>query len=176
MPPSPAPQRPAPVPTPRHAAPPPVELGTRRDTLRLARRLAAALAPGDLLCLEGPLGAGKTFLARALCRALGVSRDVRVTSPTFALVHEYEARFPLCHADLYRLEAPESVRELGLREARARGAVVVAEWAARFADELGPDGLIVRLEPPRAARRRALLEPRGPRGAALAGAALEGGG
>lgn len=149
-----------------------VALPTRRDTLRLARRLAEALAPGDALFLEGSLGAGKTFLARALCRALGLSRDVRVASPTFALVHEYEARLPVAHADLYRLEAPEDIRELGLREARARGTLVVAEWAARFADELGPDGLIVRLEAPRAAPRRARLEPLGPRGEALARAAL----
>ncbi|MCU0680808.1 MAG: tRNA (adenosine(37)-N6)-threonylcarbamoyltransferase complex ATPase subunit type 1 TsaE, partial [Polyangiaceae bacterium] len=112
-------------------APPPevtptLELSARRDTLRLARRLAAASAPGDLIVLEGPLGAGKTFLARALCRALGVSREVRVASPTFALVHEYEARLPVAHADLYRLESAESVRELGLREARDRGALLVA--------------------------------------------------
>lgn len=151
---------------------PTVELGARRDTLRLARRLAAASAPGDLLFLEGPLGAGKTFLARALCRALGVSREVRVTSPTFALVHEYEARMPVAHADLYRLESAEAVRELGLREARDRGALIVAEWAERFADELGPDGLVVRLETPRSSARRARLEPRGERGRALADAAL----
>ncbi|HEU4409143.1 MAG TPA: tRNA (adenosine(37)-N6)-threonylcarbamoyltransferase complex ATPase subunit type 1 TsaE [Polyangiaceae bacterium] len=149
-----------------------VDLPTRRDTLRLARRLAPALAPGDAVFLEGPLGAGKTFFARALCRALGVPRAVRVASPTFALVHEYEARLPVAHADLYRLEAPEAVRELGLGEARARG-VVVAEWAARFAAELGPDGLVVRLEAPRPpGARRARLEPLGPRGEALASAAL----
>lgn len=151
---------------------PTLELSARRDTLRLARRLAAASAPGDLIFLEGPLGAGKTFLARALCRALGVSREVRVASPTFALVHEYEARMPVAHADLYRLESAESVRELGLREARDRGALIVAEWAERFADELGPDGLVVRLETPRASARRARLEPRGERGRALADAAL----
>jgi tRNA threonylcarbamoyladenosine biosynthesis protein TsaE len=167
----------------RGAASPPLapgrralELSTRRDTLRLARRLAGAVVPGDALFLEGSLGAGKTFLARALCRALGVPREVRVASPTFALVHEYEARLPVAHADLYRLDAGESVRELGLREARARGALVVAEWALRFADELGPDGLVVRLEARPGAPRAALLEPLGPRGEALAGAALGGGG
>ena len=161
-----------PCPAPECPPTPAVELNARRDTLRLARRLAAALGPGDALFLEGPLGAGKTFLARALCRALGVPREVRVASPTFALVHEYEASLPVVHADLYRLDGPEAARELGLREARGRGAVVVAEWAERFADELGPDGLVVRLESHATSGRRARFEPRGARGRALAGAAL----
>lgn len=144
-------------------------LPTRRATLRLAKRLAAALSSGDLVLFEGELGAGKTFLCRGVVRALGVTRDVTVASPTFSLVHEYDTpRFRVMHADLYRLERPADVRELGLREARSEGAVVLAEWAARFADELGDDGLLVTLttDP-----RTATLSPRGPRGDALLKAA-----
>jgi tRNA threonylcarbamoyladenosine biosynthesis protein TsaE len=164
--------RPAPEPpVPEPPAPAALALGTRRETLRLAGRLGAALEPGDAVFLEGPLGAGKTFLARALCRALGVPREVRVASPTFALAHEYRGRVRVVHADLYRLDGAEAARELGLREARDRGAVLVAEWAERFADELGPDGLVVRLEAGGEGPRRARLEARGPRGRALAFAA-----
>lgn len=144
-----------------------VPLPSRRATIALGARLAGAAIGGDLLLLEGDLGAGKTFLARAICRALGVPRTETVASPTFALVHEYDARVPIVHADLYRLASPADVRELGLREARGDGAVVVAEWARAFAGELGDDGLVITLTGD-GPTRRASLEPRGPRGEALA--------
>lgn len=109
------------------------KLETRRDTRELGRRIAARLAPGDLVALEGALGSGKTFLARAIARALGVPESEPVASPTFALVCEYETpRGALLHADLYRLRGPDLAREvarLGLRERRAEGAVVIVEWA-----------------------------------------------
>jgi tRNA threonylcarbamoyladenosine biosynthesis protein TsaE len=143
---------------------------TRRETIRLARGLAAALAPGDLVLLEGNLGAGKTFLARAICRALGVGHEITVGSPTFALVHEYEGSLRLVHADLYRLDGARDAAELGLREARAEGAVVMAEWALRFARELGDDALVITLADG-ASGREARLEGSGPRGSALVDAA-----
>jgi tRNA threonylcarbamoyladenosine biosynthesis protein TsaE len=139
-----------------------VPLPTRRATIRLGRALGRALQGGDLLLLEGELGAGKTFLVRAIVRALGVPHATTVQSPTFALVHEYAARVPVVHADLYRLDDPLSLRELGLREKRAEGSVVLAEWALRFAAELGSDGLLITLT--RDGAREARLEPRGPRG------------
>ena len=149
-------------------------LPTRRATLRVAQRLAAALAPGDLVLLEGDLGAGKTYFARAVGRALGIPHDVAITSPTFTLVHEYETprgHFPLVHADLYRLADPDDLHELGLREARAAGAVVMAEWAARFAEELGDDGILLQWEMQPGGQRRIRTEARGPRGALLVRAA-----
>lgn len=150
-----------------------VPLGSRRATLALGRRLADAMKQGDLVLLEGTLGAGKTFLARAIARALGVPREVTVGSPTFALVHEYDARLRFVHADLYRLERPEDVRELGLRDARAGGAAVLVEWGERFVRELGDDGLLVRISLEGGART-ASLEPLGARGGELARAAAGG--
>ncbi len=116
-----------------------VPLPTRKATIRLARRVANALRPGDLLLLGGPLGAGKTFFARALLRALGVPESVAVPSPTFALVHRYAG--PVIHADLYRVrDEPNpiaSVRALGLRDDREDGAILVVEWGEGLEEALG---------------------------------------
>ncbi|MEM9071334.1 MAG: tRNA (adenosine(37)-N6)-threonylcarbamoyltransferase complex ATPase subunit type 1 TsaE [Myxococcota bacterium] len=126
-----------------------ISLPSETATEQFARQLAKALRPGDLLVLEGDLGAGKTFLVRALARAFGVPEEEPVTSPTFALVHEYAlpegGPDRLVHADLYRLGDPEELRELGLVEAIGSSAVVAVEWGERFADFLGPFTLLVRM-------------------------------
>lgn len=129
-----------------------VPLPTRRATIRLARALAPRLAAGDLVVLEGELGAGKTFFTRALARALGVPREERITSPTFALVHELEgAPLRIAHADLYRLGDDSELDPLGLRDARGEGALLLVEWGARWAGALGGDALLLRFAhgPPR---------------------------
>jgi tRNA threonylcarbamoyladenosine biosynthesis protein TsaE len=122
------------------------ELPNKAATVQLAKQLAPLLAAGDLLLLDGALGAGKTFFARALAKALGVGAEVRVTSPTFTLVHEYETEPRLVHADLYRLlEDERGVRELGLLEQRDEGAVLVVEWGKSFERLLGGDALLLAL-------------------------------
>lgn len=122
-----------------------VRLADEDATGRLARAIAGALRVGDLVLLEGPLGAGKTFFVREVARALGVPDEVAITSPTFALVHEYpEATPPLVHADLYRLSDPFELDDLGLRD-RLDDAIVMIEWGERFVDALGDPALIVRL-------------------------------
>ncbi|MDB4990256.1 MAG: hypothetical protein JWN04_5434 [Myxococcaceae bacterium] len=143
-----------------------LSLPTRRATQRLGVTLAACLTPGDLVVLEGDLGAGKTFLVRAMARALGVPSATAITSPTFTLVNEYETAVPLLHSDLYRLGDADDLTELGLRDRIGHDAIVLVEWGERFAAALGNEGLWLWLdyaEPGRAVR----LEPRGLRGQAL---------
>ena len=135
-------------------------LRTRRDTLRLARRMALSLSPGDLVVLTGELGAGKTFLVRGICRALGLSERIRVTSPTFTLVHEFETSPPLLHADLYRLEKTADVRQLGLRSRRDEGWALLVEWGEPFIAELGGDALVITIT---AVPRSVRLVSSGPR-------------
>jgi tRNA threonylcarbamoyladenosine biosynthesis protein TsaE len=129
--------------------------------------VAAELAPSDLIVLSGPVGAGKTFFTRALCRALGVPPSRRVTSPTFALVHEHSGRVPILHADLYRIESARQLLELGLDTQRDEGHLLVVEWGAPYLAELGGDGLLVELalDP-----RRAAIAGSGARSRALAAA------
>jgi tRNA threonylcarbamoyladenosine biosynthesis protein TsaE len=145
-------------------------LPSKAATARLAADLAPSLAAGDLLLLDGPLGAGKTFFTRALARALGLGAGTRVTSPTFTLVHEYPTAPPLVHADLYRLSDDErGVFELGLVGQRDDGALLVVEWGLPFERLLGGDALVMRLaREPRSAtfsatgpRSRRLLEALG---------------
>lgn len=129
-----------------------------------AAKLAGHVAPGDTVVLEGTLGAGKTTFARYFAWALGVDPEEPITSPTFALVHEYEARIPLLHADLYRLGDTGEIHELGLEERLGRDAVALVEWGARFADELHPVALEMVIEPVDDDRRRVTLSARSARG------------
>lgn len=103
--------------------------GSESDTERVGRQLAPHLRGGDIVYLVGPLGAGKTVLARGLIRALA-GEEIEVPSPTFALIQQYETTPPVTHADLYRLEDPEEVMELGLDDA-AEGGILIVEWPER---------------------------------------------
>ncbi len=114
-------------------------------TKALGARLAGVLRTGDVVGLEGDLGAGKSTLARACLRALA-DAPIEVPSPTFTLVQAYRfAHLDVWHADLYRLTAPTEVDELGLEEAREQAALLI-EWPDRLPQGLFPDRLTIRLE------------------------------
>jgi tRNA threonylcarbamoyladenosine biosynthesis protein TsaE len=131
-------------------------LADETATAALGATLAQRLRPGDVVGLYGELGSGKTTLARAILRAAAGDPDLIVPSPTFTLVEVYEtARGTFWHFDLYRLEAPEQVYELGWEDALAEG-IVLIEWPQRLGPLL-PKHLSVTLEV-NGDGRRALLD------------------
>ena len=100
------------------------------QTRSLATRLAAVARPGDLVCLVGDLGAGKTQFAKGFAVGLGITDTV--TSPTFVLMTEYVGRLPLFHLDLYRLDDAEDALAGGLLDERQLEGLVLVEWAERL--------------------------------------------
>jgi tRNA threonylcarbamoyladenosine biosynthesis protein TsaE len=136
------------------------------ETRALGRSLAALLQPGDLLCLYGELGAGKTTLIQGLAQGLGVPEQV--ASPSFTLVHEHRGRLLLYHVDLYRI-ASGDLTEIGLDEVLSSEAVVAVEWAERLPRRLCEDALQIEIRMEEAAQdtRQVLLRSRGPRGRRL---------
>lgn len=121
-----------------------IPLADADATQALGAALALRLRPGDAVCLYGPLGAGKTTLARGLIRAL-TGPDEEVPSPTFTLVQLYDGpEFPVSHFDLYRLEQASEADELGLEEALEDGAVLI-EWPQRLGGRLPPDRLDIEI-------------------------------
>jgi tRNA threonylcarbamoyladenosine biosynthesis protein TsaE len=101
------------------------------ETFEHGRLLAATLRAGDVVALDGELGAGKTHFVKGIAAGLGCDGDV--TSPTFTLVHEYTGgRLPLFHFDFYRLESEDETLRIGLDDYLGSGGAVVIEWAGKF--------------------------------------------
>jgi tRNA threonylcarbamoyladenosine biosynthesis protein TsaE len=121
----------------------------RSDSVATTHAIAGVIAglvrPRDIIVLAGDMGAGKTAFTVGFTRALGVSEDDQVSSPTFTLVHSYNSgRIPVLHADLYRLNSMAEVADLGLREQVDLGAVALVEWGDVAADVIG-DSLTIEL-------------------------------
>jgi tRNA threonylcarbamoyladenosine biosynthesis protein TsaE len=110
------------------------------QTVDLGRILGTLLEPGDLVCLYGDLGAGKTHFSYGIALGLEV-RDAYVTSPTFTFVNEYQGRIPLYHIDLYRLTDPSELEGIGFEEYIESDGATVIEWAERAEDELPEESL-----------------------------------
>lgn len=117
-------------------------------TARLGQRMAQLVRPGDVLLLEGQIGAGKTHFARSLIqtRLAALDRSEDIPSPTFTLVQVYDAAPEIWHADLYRLTHPDEAIELGLEEAFDT-AICLIEWPDRLGPLTPPRALHLRFEP-----------------------------
>jgi tRNA threonylcarbamoyladenosine biosynthesis protein TsaE len=124
-------------------APVPVTSRSAGETRGLAAHLANAAQPGDVIALEGELGAGKTQFAKGFAQGLGV-RAV-VNSPSFTLMAEYSGRLPLFHLDLYRLEGAAEALAGGLLDERQQAGVTLIEWADRLRGPVGAADLEVRI-------------------------------
>ncbi|MEA4882686.1 MAG: tRNA (adenosine(37)-N6)-threonylcarbamoyltransferase complex ATPase subunit type 1 TsaE [Clostridia bacterium] len=116
------------------------------ETAAIGCGLGRLLDAGDILCLAGRLGAGKTCLARGISSGLGVDPS-EVSSPTFVLAQEYRGRVPVYHLDLYRLSSAEDVENAGLDEYFGGNGVAVVEWPEAYGLLEGYDHLSIRIEP-----------------------------
>ncbi len=136
-----------------------IDLASEADTGRLGRAIAGLANPGVVIALVGPLGAGKTQLARAIAEARGVD-PAAISSPTFVLIHEYPGDIPIYHADAFRLENPSAFLDLGMTEYFGGDGLCLIEWADRVRSVMptdawwieltltGPTSRIARFDPP----------------------------
>jgi tRNA threonylcarbamoyladenosine biosynthesis protein TsaE len=138
------------------------------QTRRLGSRLGAHAQPGDVYCLEGELGSGKTSFVQGIAEGLGVT--VPVTSPTFVLANVYRGapgRPPLYHLDLYRISGPQEALDFGLEDYLYGEGVVAIEWPERIKEVLPPEHLWISFRYLDATKRGLLMQPRGARYEAL---------
>lgn len=133
------------------------------ETIALGCCLGRLLKPGDMLCLTGDLGAGKTHVTKGIAQGLGIEHAV--TSPTYTIMQIYDGRIPLYHFDFYRIERVEELYEIGFEEYVFGQGVSIVEWADKFPEALPRERLHVVLEygDNAAVERRIMLEATGSR-------------
>jgi len=121
-----------------------IKTSSAAETGMLGEKLSALLGAGDLICLYGGLGAGKTCFAQGVARGLGV--EGAVTSPTFTLINEYYGRLPFFHMDVYRLDSVMEMEDLGYEEYFYDGGVTLVEWAEKIEELLPEDRLDISID------------------------------
>ncbi len=138
-----------------------IHTSSAAETMTAARNFAGRLRGGEIICLRGDLGAGKTTWVKGLAEGLGVSKNESVTSPTFALMHRYPCRIPLYHFDCYRIHAPQELQDIGFEEfVHEPGAVSCVEWPEKAGDLLPPHGWDVEICHQGDAKRRIQIKKR----------------
>ena len=138
-----------------------VDIPNLDATMAFGHCLAGLLFPGAVVGLVGPLGAGKTQLVRAIAEGLGIADSRVVSSPTFVLIQEYEARWPIYHFDAYRLRTEAEFFDLGAHEYFEGRGVCLVEWADRVPACLPEQFLKITLHPTGETTRRIVVEKRG---------------
>lgn len=122
-----------------------IELADLKKTRAFGRRLGEIALPGDVITLEGGLGAGKTTLTQAIADGIEVPGSFYVTSPTFALLHEYPGRIPLYHMDLYRISGEDEIEMLGFEDYIYGQGLTVIEWSEKLGSLTPSDRLHIKL-------------------------------
>lgn len=112
-------------------------------TISFGEKLASLLSPGDFICLDGDLGAGKTFLSKSIIHALGVTDYV--TSPSYTIVNEYEGKYPIYHFDVYRIDDIDEMYEIGYEEYFYAEGICLVEWANMISELVPPSHYQIRL-------------------------------
>ncbi len=118
---------------------------SERRTLEIGKAVAKNLHKGDIVCLMGDLGSGKTVFAKGIASALGVDKH-EVLSPTFVLIRQYVGKIPIYHFDLYRLDNPEDILNLGYEEYLYNEGIAVIEWADKLGGLLPQEFLKIELK------------------------------
>jgi tRNA threonylcarbamoyladenosine biosynthesis protein TsaE len=133
------------------------------DTQKLGQELGQLLDAGDIVCLSGELGSGKTVLSKGIAQGLGVSHERAVRSPSFVLIHRYQGRVAIYHVDLYRLEGPTDIVDIGLRDLLGGDGVAVIEWADKLETSLPAERLDITLAHRTEGTRLITISPQGGR-------------
>ncbi|WP_138432031.1 tRNA (adenosine(37)-N6)-threonylcarbamoyltransferase complex ATPase subunit type 1 TsaE [Fodinibius saliphilus] len=130
------------------------------ETIALGEKIAAELTAGDVLCLDGELGAGKTHFVKGMAKAYGID-STEVHSPTFTLINEYSGTKMLYHFDCYRMESPKEAVEIGAEEYFYGDGISVIEWPGRIEPLLPLDAIWISIEVPNRRTRKFVIRKRG---------------
>ena len=122
------------------------ETQSPEETLILGEKIGRHLAAGDIVCLFGDLGSGKTTLTQGIARGLGVPKEAYVRSPTFTLVNQYEGKLPVFHIDLYRIASLHDLEDLALEETLGNRGVAIVEWAEKLFDAKQPENPLLGMD------------------------------
>ena len=122
-----------------------IKTASVKETIAIGKKLGRLMSPGDVICLTGELGAGKTHFVKGIALGLGI-RGKDITSPTFIIINEYKGKIPLYHIDLYRIGVIEDLRDIGMDEIVYGKGVTAIEWAERIKDILPDERLDITLK------------------------------
>ena len=117
-----------------------------KETLQLGKSLGSSLIPGDIILLNGDLGAGKTHLTQGICYGVGLDEGSYIRSPTFTLINEYQGKLPIYHIDLYRIDSLEEIYSLGLEEILFNQGITIIEWAEKLRSPENPKNLLLNIQ------------------------------
>ncbi len=120
------------------------KVSSYEETLKVAKEFASSLKGGEIICLSGDLGTGKTAFTQGIAQALGIKEYI--TSPTFTIINEYQGTIPLYHFDVYRISDYDELFEIGFEEYIEKYGIVVIEWAEMIKDTLPKDCIWICIE------------------------------